>query len=413
MRGTWHDARVATIRLAKPLERSIRAGHPWIYRDALQLQGRGKGLRSPTIGGTKSGPPSTGSAVDIIGADGKFVARGLYDATSPIAVRVATLDPRQPLDAAFVRARVRSALRARRGLFDPSATNAFRWLNGEGDFLPGVVVDLYGPVAVLRLDGDAARAWRDWVVAAVVDDGAALGVTHVYERSRGGKGEPLHGGAPPASVEIREHGVRFAVDVVRGQKTGFFLDQRDNRRAIRPFCAGVDVVNLFGYTGGFSVHAALAGARRVTTVDIAAAALADARENFARNGLDAAAHAFDAEDAFDWLERAAADGRRYGVVVSDPPSFAPSEKALQKALGAYRDLHARALTVVDEGGLLAAASCSSHVTLDAFVGTLRDASVKTGRRLRLLELRGQPPDHPTPPAFPEGRYLKFVLARAD
>ncbi|HEX9101528.1 MAG TPA: class I SAM-dependent methyltransferase, partial [Polyangia bacterium] len=230
-------------------------------------------------------------------------------------MRVATLDPDQPLDGAFVSARVRSALRARRGVIDAATTDAFRWLNGEGDFLPGVVVDVYGPVAVVRLDGDAVRVWRDAVVAAVVDEGRALGVAHVLERSRGGRGELLHGGPPPSPVPVRENGVRFAVDVLHGQKTGFFLDQRENRRAIRPFAAGVDVVYLFGYTGGFSVHAALAGARRVTTVDVAAPALADARANFALNGLDPAAHGYDAEDAFDWLARAARARRRFGLVV--------------------------------------------------------------------------------------------------
>ena len=413
MRGTWHDARVTTIRLAKKLERSIRAGHPWIYRDALELRGGKTGLIPKSIGGSSSSGPSTGSAVDIIGTDGHFVARGLYDARSPIAVRVCTLDRHEPLDERFLRARIRSALRARRGVIDPATTDAFRWLNGEGDFLPGVVVDVYGPVAVLRLDGDAVRVWRDWAVAAIVDDGRALGIAHVLERSRGGKAELLHGGPPPSPVEIREHDVRFGVDVLHGQKTGFFLDQRENRLAIRPFADGVDVVNLFGYTGGFSVHAALGGARRVTTVDVAAAALDDARANFALNGVDSDRHAFDAEDAFVWLDRAARERRRYGLVITDPPSFAPSEKALQKALGAYRDLHARALALVDEGGAFAAASCSSHVTMDAFVGTLREASEKTRRPLRILELRGQPGDHPTPPAFPEGRYLKFVLARAD
>src|SRR5262249_32294246 len=151
------------------------------------------GLKYPAIGGAKSGGPRTGSAVDIIAKSGQFVARGLFDAASPIAVRVATLDPHQTLDEAFVHARVRSALRARRGAFDPATTDASRWLNGEGDFLPGVVVDVYGPVAVLRLDGDAVRVWRDWVVAAVVDVGRPLGITHVYERSRGGRGQPLYG----------------------------------------------------------------------------------------------------------------------------------------------------------------------------------------------------------------------------
>jgi 23S rRNA (cytosine1962-C5)-methyltransferase len=349
----------------------------------------------------------------VVERDGRFVARGLYDAQSPIAVRVVTLDSRQPIDAALVHERVAGALRARRGAFDPQETDAFRWVNGEGDFLPGVVVDVYASVAVLRLDGEAVRVWRDWLTAAVVALGRPLGIAHVYERSRGGQGEPLHGGPPPSPVEIRERGVRFAVDVVHGQKTGFFLDQRENRRAIRPYAAGEEVANLFGYTGGFSVHAALGGARRVVTVDSAQAALAQAKGNFALNGLDPAAHEFASDDAFEWLARARDSGRRFGLVVSDPPSFAPSERALGRALAAYRDLHALALSVVAEGGVLAAASCSSHVDVEAFLVSLSGAADKARRRVRVLEVRGQPADHPTPPAFSEGRYLKFVISRVD
>jgi 23S rRNA (cytosine1962-C5)-methyltransferase len=389
-------ATIPRVRLRKDLERSLQKGHPWLYADALDAP---KGLE-------------TGVTVDVISKDGKFLARGLYDARSPIAFRVATRDARQPLDAAFVRGRVESALRARRGAFDARETDAFRWLNGEGDFLPGVVVDVYAQVAVLRLDGDAARAWRDPVVAALVDVGRGLGIRWVLERSRGGKGEPLHGGVPPSPVEIRECGVKFAVDVLQGQKTGFFLDQRENRRALRPYAAGVEVVNLFGYTGGFSLHAALGGATRVTTVDSAAGAIENARVNFQLNGIDPARHGFDCEDAFRWLDRARAEGRTYGLVVVDPPSFAPSERALQKALTAYRDLNALAVSVVAPDGVLAAASCSSHVTSEAFLGVLRDAADKAHRPLRILEVRGQPADHPSLPAFPEGRYLKFVLARA-
>jgi 23S rRNA (cytosine1962-C5)-methyltransferase len=387
---------MARVRLRKELERSIRAGHPWIYADALEAP---RGLQ-------------TGSVVDVVGRDGKVLARGLYDARSPIAVRIATLDPAEEVDAAFVRRRIEAALRARRGVIDARETDAFRWLNGEGDFLPGVVVDVYASVAVARFDGDAVRAWRDAVTDAVADLGRGLGVAHVYERSRGGKGEVLRGGPPPNPVQIREKNVLFAVDVVAGQKTGFFLDQRENRYALRSYCAGEEVVNLFGYTGGFSVHAALGGARRVTTVDSAAGALDGARINFQLNGVDPERHAFACEDAFAWLERARSEGRRFGVVVTDPPSFAPSEKALKKALGAYRDLNALALQVVAEGGVLAAASCSSHVTMEAFLGTLRDAADKVRRPLRILDVRGQPADHPSLPAFPEGRYLKFVLCRA-
>jgi 23S rRNA (cytosine1962-C5)-methyltransferase len=385
------------VRLRKPLERSLRAGHPWVYADALE---RPRGV-------------ATGSLVDVTTRDGRFVARGLYDASSPIAVRVATLDARELVDAAFVRRRAERALAARRGAIDARETDAFRWLNGEGDFLPGVVVDVYREVAVLRLDGDAARAWRDDVVAAVVELGRPLGISFVYERSRGARGEALHGGAPPVPVENRERGARIAVDVVHGQKTGFFLDQRDNRFAIRPYAAGVEVVNVFGYTGGFSVHAALAGATRVVTVDSAAAALDGARDNFRLNRLRDDTHELACEDAFAWLERARDTQRRFGLAIVDPPSFAPSEKAVGKALAAYRDLFALALAVVAPDGVLAAASCSSHVTLEPFLGALRDAGEKARRKLRILEIRGQPADHPTPPAFAEGRYLKFVLLRAE
>jgi 23S rRNA (cytosine1962-C5)-methyltransferase len=377
------------VRLKKELARAIRGGHPWIYADALEAP---RALH-------------TGSVVDVVGKGGSFIARGLYDARSPIGVRVYTLDSAEALDDAFVRRRLDAARAGRR--FDPAVTNAFRLCNGEGDRLPGVVVDLYGSVAVLRLDGEAVAVWRDAITRALVD---SPGITHVYERSRGGQGRALHGGEPPNPVEIREHGVRFSVDVARGQKTGFFLDQRENRRALQFYCSAAKVANLFAYTGGFSVYAALAGARRVATVDSAAPALEAARANFRLNGLDPDAHEFACEDAFAWLAR---QKGRFDLVITDPPSFAPSEKSVGRALAAYRDLNALALAAVAPSGLLAAASCSSHVGLEAFLGALRDAGEKAGRPLRILEVRGQPADHPSLPAFPEGRYLKFVLCRLD
>jgi 23S rRNA (cytosine1962-C5)-methyltransferase len=383
------------VRLQKDLSRHVRAGHPWIYADALA-----------------PGHLETGTTVDVRGTDGRFLCRGLYEAGSPIAVRVATLDPDEPLDAALVRRRLTEALTARRGAIDPRETDAFRLCNGEGDFLPGVVIDIYAQVAVVRLDGQAVRALLPWVVEALAELGRPLGVMTIYERSRGGRGELLHGPPPPDPVEVRERGVRFAVDVLRGQKTGSFLDQRENRHAIRPYSDGLEVANLYAYTGGFSVHAALAGARRVVSVDVAAGALESARHNFALNGLDPEAHEFACEDALAWLERTQAEGRRFGLVIVDPPSFAPSERTLPAAIQAYRKLFTTALAVVEPGGVLAAASCSSHVTSEAFMAILRDAGARSGRPLRLLELRGQPADHPSLPAFPEGRYLKFALLRA-
>ena len=216
-------------------------------------------------------------------------------------------------------------------------------------------------------------------------------------------------GAPPERVEIGERGARFEVDVRRGQKTGFFLDQRDNRTLVARHAAGQRVLNLFAYTGGFSVHAALAGARHVTTVDLAAPAIDAARRNFAASGIDPADHAFAAVDAFAFLDEARAAGRRWDLVVVDPPSFAPSERTRTRAIAAYARLMALALEVCEPGGLLAAASCSSHVTLDDFLGALADAGRRARRPLRVRTVRGAASDHPILPAFPEGRYLKFVL----
>ena len=230
----------------------------------------------------------------------------------------------------------------------------------------------------------------------------------------------LAGAAPSGEVTIREHGTPMLVDVMQGQKTGLFLDQRENRRLLRRYAAGRSVLNCFSYTGGFSLQAALGGASQVTSVDTARAALETGRRCFAANGLEAAPvgattgrYQFLPEDVFVHLRRAVACGVRHGLVVVDPPSFAPSEKTLPRALAAYRELFALALGTVAPGGLLAASSCSSHVDANAFLEAVAAAGQAAGRSLRLLEFPGQPADHPTLPAFPEGRYLKFALLAAD
>lgn len=384
------------VRLKRELARHLRAGHPWIWRDALAP------ARHPA-----------GTVVDVEDAQGRFLARGLFDPESPIAVRVFTLEVREAVDEELVARRVRAALSARSGAIDLATTNAFRMVNGEGDFLPGVVVDLYADTAVVRFDGAAARSLSPSVVRAVMEAAAPLGVVRAYERSRGGRGAVLAGDEPPDVVEVRESGVRLAVDVKRGQKTGTFLDQRESRLAIRRFAAGREVGNLFSYTGGFSLHAALGGARRVTSVDQAPGALDGARMNFVLNGIEPERHAFECADVFEWLPQAQSAGRRFGLLVVDPPSFAPSERSLERALGAYRDLFASSLQLLEPGGVLAASSCSSHVDMEAFLGALREAGAKARRPLRVLEARGQPADHPTTPAFKEGRYLKFVLLHVE
>jgi 23S rRNA (cytosine1962-C5)-methyltransferase len=205
--------------------------------------------------------------------------------------------------------------------------------------------------------------------------------------------------------------MRFGVDLAHGQKGGLFLDQRDNRARVAELAAGQRVLNLFGYSGGYSIYAAAGGARETTTVDLAAPAIAAARRNFERNGLPPEGARFVTGDAFDFLARAAAAGERYDLVVSDPPSFASSAGGLPRALAAYRRLHRLAASVTAPGGLLCAASCSSHVGRAAFLDTVEEGASDAGRRFALLELRGAAPDHPTIAAFPEGEYLKFAIGR--
>ncbi|MCS6912540.1 MAG: class I SAM-dependent rRNA methyltransferase [Myxococcales bacterium] len=387
------------LKLHKNLAAALRGGHPWVYREAL----------------CPFAPLPSGQVVDIHDRTGCFVARGVYDASSPIAVRVFTLDPGEEVDEALLGRRLAAALRSRQGLLDLRTTSAFRLCNGEGDFLPGIVLDVYAEVAVLRLEGEGARALRAPLCRALMPLLEDIGVRTLYERSPDLPGQLLHGPPPPAEVVVREHGVLLAVDIVCGQKTGLFLDQRESRLLVRQVARGLTVWNGFCYTGGFSLQAALGGARSVVSVDTAEPALAAARRNFTLNNLplDPQRFPFLCEDVFAHLRRGAAMGLTYDLVIVDPPSFAPSQAALLRALPAYQKLLALAMGAVSAGGLLAASSCSSHVSLEAFLTVIGQAASRCRRRCRLLEVRGQPADHPSLPLFPEGRYLKFVLCRLD
>jgi 23S rRNA (cytosine1962-C5)-methyltransferase len=282
--------------------------------------------------------------------------------------------------------------------------------------LPGIHVDLYAGVAVVRDDGAGARAfYRDLparLAAAAAARGMPLQAVVVRDRETG-TANVAWGALPEGEREVRENGVKFGVDLVRGQKGGLFLDQRDNRALVRTLASGRRVLNLFGYTGGFSIYAAMGGAAETTTVDVAAPAIEAARRNFERNGLALESTHLHAEDAFDFLERASRAGTRYDLVISDPPSFAPSERALPQALRAYTRLHRLCAAVTEPGGIFCAASCSSHVDAKAFVETVTTGVREAGRTFTLVELRGAAACHPSLPAFHEGEYLKFARGRVS
>ncbi len=400
------------VTLRKRLARAIRGGHPWIYRDAL--------AGAPRL--------ADGALVLVADADARPLARGFWDARSPIAVRVlsgaAELDVGGELDR-----RIAAALGRRLGTLDRAKTSAFRWIHGEADLLPGVHADVYGRALSFRCDGAGARAFYrdlpDRLRAAA--RAAGLGIDTIVERRPRGKSGGDEGATavlgvlPDGEIEIRENGLLFGADLRHGQKGGLFLDQRDNRARVRELARDRRVLNLFGYTGGFSIYAAAGGARETTTVDVAAPAVAAARRNFERNRLaisdagvgdravDGEQARFAAEDAFVFLDRAAAAGERFDLVISDPPSFASSHRALETGLRAYRRLHRLCAAVTAPGGILCAASCSSHVGREAFVATIRDGAREAGRRAEIAEMRGAALDHPVVPQFPEGDYLKFAV----
>jgi 23S rRNA (cytosine1962-C5)-methyltransferase len=276
-----------------------------------------------------------------------------------------------------------------------------RLVHGENDYLPGLVIDRYAASAVVAHDGRGAEAiWRRFRHAIAAALPSELGLC---ERAD----------APAGEVAIREMGASFLVDLRRGQKTGFFLDQRDNRLRVRALAKGARVLNLFCYTGGFSVHAALGGATHVVSVDQAAPAIAAARRNVAANALPPAQHELIAEDAFAFLDRELAAGRRWDIVICDPPSFAPSERARPKALAAYRRLNGLAMRAVDAAGLLVTASCSSHVTTRDLAEVVAQAANDTGRTARVIGEHGAAGDHPTRPGFREGHYLGCLFVALD
>jgi 23S rRNA (cytosine1962-C5)-methyltransferase len=381
------------VRLTRPLERTIFAGHPWIYRDAL----------APF-------EAAPGELVDVFDKRGRLIAKGIVDA-GPIGVRVFTTQPRERVGVDLFRERVQSAF-ALRARAVPADTDAYRLLHGEGDRMPGVVCDRYGEYAVLKLDGEGVLPFRDTLASVLEAPLGELGVRGLLgrtSRKQGADVELLWGSAPPREVQVHERGMKLLANLWEGQKTGLFLDHRESRARVRSLSRDSAVLNLYGYTGGFSLAAALGGARAVTTVDVAKPAIELSVRTFAQNGLASFAHEAIAEDVPSFLQRAAEEQREYQLVIADPPNFAPAQAKLEVALESYATLHGNALGLVAQGGMYLAASCSSHVRMSDFLDSLREGARRARRVLCILEQTGAPFDHPRLLAFPEGDDLKVVL----
>ena len=390
------------IFLRRGKEESLLRHHPWIFSGAI---GRVE-CPSDTI--------AEGEIVDVHTAAGDFIARGHYQIGS-IAVRVLTF-AQEPIDAAWWHARIRSACEVRRtlGLIGNAATTCYRLVHGEGDSLPGLVIDIYGTTAVVQCHSvgmyrsrmQIAEALREVYgerLAAVYDKSSQ---TVPYKAGLNAVDGYLMGKVAVPTQEVSENGHRFLVNWEEGQKTGFFLDQRCNRELVERYAAGRTVLNTFCYTGGFSVYAATGGAKEVCSVDASERAVQLADENMRLNFGDSFPHTTLACDAVEYLKQI---GDRYDLIILDPPAFAKHHKVLGNAMQGYKRLNARALSQIRPGGILFTFSCSQAVTKELFRTTVFSAAAIAGRNVRILHQLAQPADHPINIYHPEGEYLKGLV----
>ncbi len=382
-------------------ERILRSGHPWLFDGAVAaVKGAGKAGDLAIIFDRKKD---------------KFIGAGLYDPESPIRIRVLHQGSPVKIDAAWFNARIQAARKLRLPLLKKN-TNGYRLIHGENDGLPGLVVDVYATVAVVKL---YAPIWFPYLAELLpLIQRAAKAEAVVLRLARVVKpvdaysdGAVLLGNLPDPEVTFREHNVEFLANVVSGHKTGFFLDHRHNRKRVGELSEGQDVLDVFSYAGGFSVHALHGGAYRVVSLDISGPALETARRNVALNFGEDPRHETLAGDAFQELEQLAKRGEQFGVVVVDPPSFAKREKEVPGALDAYRRINTLAVPLVQAGGILLAASCSARVSAEVFFATVEKVMKRSGRGYTLLEKSYHDVDHPI--GFPEGAYLKAVYYRLD
>ena len=381
-------------------ERSLKRRHPWVFSGAIQ-----KVL----------GAPASGDTVRVSDAAGNALALAAYSPASQIRARVWTFDPALPIDRQFFQARLRQALRLREGLEAARHANALRLVHGESDGLPGLIVDRYADVLVAQFLAAGVERWRDCILDLLME---LTGCEALYERSDAEvrKLEDLpartgfvRGNRAASRCPIVEYGLNFRVDVEQGQKTGFFLDQRENRQRVRALAAGREVLDGFAYTGGFSIAALAGGAKRVVAIESSSDAIRIAKENLAANPLDAARVEFQQGDVFAQLRVLRDRAARFDLVVLDPPKFAPTAAQAKNAARAYKDINLLALKLLAPGGLLATFSCSGGVSAALFQSIVAGAAVDAGAEAKIIERFGAAADHPVALEFPEGEYLKGLL----
>ena len=376
--------------------------HPWIFSGAVARV---------------VGEPDDGDLVELRDAGGNLIGHGLLNRHSQIVVRLVNWERDQVPDAAFWRGRLKRALAGRAALAADASTDAFRLVYAEADGLPGLIVDRYGDYLAVQFLVLGMERLKEEIADLLMELAAPRGI---WERSdapaRAKEGlSPatglLRGYPPPDRLEVVENGRRFLVDLAAGQKTGFYLDQRANRGRVSTYCAGQTVLDAFCYSGGFAVYAARAGAGPITLLDSSGDAMALAAENLRLNGRDSAADTFLTADVFQQLRHFRAAGRRFEVIILDPPKFAYTQADIPRAARGYKDINLLAMQLLSPGGILATFSCSGLVSADLFQKIVFGAAVDAGRDVQVLERLSQGPDHPVLLTFPESEYLKGLICR--
>jgi len=397
-RATCYTLAMPALILKPGREKSLLRRHPWVFSGA--------------VAGV-NGDPDSGDTVEILSSEEGFLARASYSPVSQIRARVWTFDD-ETVDADFLRRRVRAALAARAALKLGSISDAIRLVHAESDLLPGLIVDRYADTLVMQCLTAGAEHWRKTLADILLDE---TGLSRIYERSDAdvreleglpSRASPLRG-SPPTELQIEEYGLEFRVNIETGHKTGFYLDQRENRHLVQDFCAGNDVLNCFCYTGGFTVHALMGGAKSVLSVDTSAEALRLGQENVLLNGLPGERAEWSAADVFQALRKYRDQDRSFDVIILDPPKFAPTAAQAEKAARGYKDINLLAFKLLRPGGALFTFSCSGGVDAGLFQKIVASAAADAGVDATIIRTMTQAADHPVLLSFPEGAYLKGLV----
>ena len=393
-----------TVKLKKNRQKSLERKHPWVFSGAIDHVKEN---------------PKNGETVKVISADGKFLSWAAFSIKSQISLRVWSFNENEIIDSKFFKEKILQAIEYREQFVDSSNTNAYRLINAESDGLPGLIVDKYNDFIVCQFLSSGAEFWKQEIVAQL---SALLNPTGIFERSdvevREKEGlEPisgvLFGKIPSDLIEIVENGIKFLVDIKNGHKTGFYLDQRENRKLVESLTNQKEVLNCFSYSGGFSAYAIKGGAIKVTNIDSSAEALSLAEKNLSLNQIDSSKYENVADDVFKYLRKLRDANKQFDIIILDPPKFADSASQVEKAGRGYKDINLLAIKLLKKNGLLFTFSCSGHITTDLFNKIISDAALDSGKTVHIIKHLTQSMDHTISTNFPEGFYLKGLLCRVN